>query len=228
MLSAVAMFPAVIVSSQLPQGSPWELPLGLVIVWGIGVAIFGAVLGAKMTFGKLHFGCPTCSTKSLAYPLYRNRMAIDCPHCGSFHIGLLGVKPITTADSGEEDEDHHYEGYALLTYPKTYPALSALVLSPAAASLAITAIIHKFSFFYLLIPGVWCYGVGGFIVISLKSRLIRKNGGWIRASKSPFQFWGTVIIWSIFYLLATYFPIGYAIQEAAKESKPPSTIQPAE
>ena len=85
---------------------------------------------------------------------------------------------------------------------------------PVVLSIAAATMIHRFSFFYLLIPGFWCYCVGCFILDGVFSG---RYGNRSRAN-APIRFWGNIAIWSLFYIFAAYFPIGFAKQESAKEA----------
>jgi hypothetical protein len=101
--------------------------------------------------------------------------------------------------------------------PKRHPISFVIIFLPVVASVVAASMIHEFSFFYILIPGIWCYGVGGSILNGLFSgKMNDTHGAAVRAS-SPFRFWGKIGIWSLFYLTAAAYPIGFALQESAKQ-----------
>ena len=105
-----------------------------------------------------------------------------------------------------------YQSCSLLV-PLRHSVPFAIIFLPVVASIIAASIIHKFSFFYLLIPGFWCYGVGGFILDGVFGGSFSDNYGTASRSKSPIRFWGKIGIWSLFYILAAAFPIGFALQE---------------
>ena len=84
---------------------------------------------------------------------------------------------------------------------------------PVVASIVAAAVIHEFSFFYIIIPGFWCYAVAGFCIHDIETGSVTDNYGTVTRSGSPFRFWTKVGVWLLFYLFAMCFPIGYAMQE---------------
>ena len=104
----------------------------------------------------------------------------------------------------------------LLLTPKKHPFPFMALYLPVIGSIIAASFIHKFSFFYLLIPGLWCYGVGCFIINGLYSGSMSDNHGTALRLKSPVRFWGKIGIWFLFYLFAMVYPIGFAMQEHHK------------
>ena len=112
-------------------------------------------------------------------------------------------------------EPHVYHRHSLLA-PLRHSIPFAIIFLPVVASIIAASMIHKFSFFYLVIPGFWCYGVGGLILDGVFGGSFSDNYGTALRSKSPIRFWGKIGIWSLFYILAAAFPIGFALQEHEK------------
>ena len=63
----------------------------------------------------------------------------------------------------------------------------------------------------------WCYAVGGFILDGIFSGSVSDNQGTVVKSRSPIRFWGKIGLWTLFYIAAAAFPIGFAVQESGKE-----------
>ena len=117
---------------------------------------------------------------------------------------------------GKEDtelSEYQDESASILLTPKKYLIPFFILFLPVIASIIIASTRHEFSFFYFLIPGVWCYGVGCLLIKGICNGRISDSHGTAIRSKSPIRFWGKISVWFLFYLFATAFPIGYAIQE---------------
>ena len=211
-ISAYSIFPAILTAWFLPDDSPFLIPVAIVIGWGMLVALLGAIQGILFACGRLRMGCPNCNAASPVTGGNQDGMWLDCPKCGelALRLGRLGKlvaeEPVTV-------EDVHEEQGSPLRLPKRHPVAFALMIAPVVISIIAASVIHRFSFFYLIIPGFWCYGVSCF---TLEAIFSGTYGRYTR-SRQPIRFWGNILIWSLFYLFAAYFPIGYAKQESARE-----------
>lgn len=112
---------------------------------------------------------------------------------------------------------------ALFSIPIAHPISFLIIFFPAFASIVAASVIHRFQFFYILVPGFWCFAVASSCLHDVYSGKMcfrgLGNSQAISRSKAPIQFWGTIGIWALFYLFAAAFPIGYALQERAKQSR---------
>jgi hypothetical protein len=90
------------------------------------------------------------------------------------------------------------------------------LMLPVLISVIISSVIYRFSFFYILIPGFWCYVVGDMLVNGIKTGSLSDNHGTAIRSKQSIRFWGKFALWTCAYIFATSFPVGYAIQERNK------------
>ncbi len=222
-LSAYILFPAVVISWSLPRDSPFIWPAALAVLWGFLVAGLGAIQGILLALGKLHLGCPLCDARSLVLGGGRDGTYLECPRCGELRlkIGRLGALRAIRPGSVDDDlaECPASPGSPLLA-PKRHWVPFLIIYLPVVASVVAASLIHQFYAFYILIPGFWCYGVGGFILDGLFSGRFSDNGGTVGRRRSPIRFWWGIGIWSLFYLFAAAFPIGYAIQERDKAKVP--------
>jgi hypothetical protein len=219
-ISAHLMIPAIVIAWVLPKESPFIWPVIAVIFWGFLVAALGAIQGIMLACGKLHLGCPRCDARSYVSGGDRDGMYLECPHCGGLRIkagrlfGLQSIRP------GSEEDDlaecPASPGSPLLA-PKRHLVPFVIIFLPVVASVVTASMIHKFSLFYILIPGFSCYALGGVILDALFSGSASDNHGTALRSRSPMRFWGKIGIWSLFYLFAAAFPIGFAIQERGKQ-----------
>ena len=220
-ISAYIIFPAVIIGWMIPEDSILVWPVAIAIAWGILVAFLGAIQGIMLACGRLYVGCPTCNAKSHVLGGDRDGMCLDCPNCGELRLkpgGLFRLKAIQCGSDEDELADYHPDSHSPLLAPKRHWIPFLIIYLPVVGSVIAASAIHKFMFFYLLIPGFWCFAVGGVILDGIFSGSISDNHGTALRSKSPFRFWGKIGIWSIAYLLAAAFPIGFALQERAKNA----------
>jgi hypothetical protein len=81
------------------------------------------------------------------------------------------------------------------------------------ASVVAASIIHRFSWFYLVIPGAWCWFVGGFLIHSAITGVIEDNSGRLFRPIAPKRFWLRFSLWSFAYVFAAVIPLGFALQE---------------
>lgn len=218
-VSAYVIFPAGIIGWMLPDDSFLIWPVTVAIIWGGLVAAFGAIQGIMLACGRLYWRCPRCDAKSSVAGGDSNGMYLDCPECGKLRLKLghlFGLKAIKCGSHEDELADYHPNSRSLLLAPKRHFIPFIIIFLPVVASVIAATVIHQFNFFYLIIPGFWCFGVGGFILDGVFGGTMSDNHGTALRDKSPFRFWGKIGIWSLFYLLAAGFPIGYALQESAK------------
>jgi len=114
-----------------------------------------------------------------------------------------------------------------LRIPRTHPWLFASLYLPAIASIIAGAIIYRFSWLSLILPGVWCFAVACFLVDALISGTITDNHGTAIRERSPIRYWLKVAFWSLGYLFALVFPVAYALQETGRSHQsqlpPPSS-----
>jgi hypothetical protein len=217
-LSAYLMFPATIIAWLLPEDSIFIWPLGIVILWGILVCTLGAIQGVRMVCGRLYMGCPICDTRSKVLGGNHDGIYLDCPRCGDLRVNLGRLSKLRAVKPGSDEDDLAdvpavSDPYAAFLAPVRHPVSFAAIYLPVLLSVIGAAVIHEFSFFYLLIPGFWCYGVGGLILEGIYKGHVSDNQGTAVRSKSPVRFWGKMAIWSLFYVFAAAFPIGFALQE---------------
>lgn len=219
-VSGSVIFPAVIIGWMLPEDSWFFWPVTAAIIWGILMAGFGALQGIMLVCGRLYWGCPRCKAKSKVMGGDRDGIYLDCPHCGILQIkigSLFGIKVIKYESSEDELADFHPSAFSFLLAPKRHFVSFLIIFLPVVASVTVASLIHEFSAFYLFIPGLWCFVVGGCILDGIFGGSRIDNHGTVLRSKTPFQFWTKIGIWSLFYILAAVFPIGIALQESAKE-----------
>lgn len=224
-ISAYVMFPAIFVAGWLPDKSLLIWPAVGAIVWGLIVAALGAVQGILLACGRLHWGCPLCNARSFVSGGDRDGMNLGCPHCGELRlkIGRLGPLRVIRPESVVEDEEAVEEPASLgslLLAPKRHFVPFIIIFLPVVASVVAASYIHEFSFFYILIPGFWCYAVGGVLLDGIFSGRITDSDGTVVRRKSPVRFWGKIGIWSLAYIFAMVFPIGYAMQERDRQDSP--------
>ena len=212
-ISAYSIFPAILTGWFLPDDSLFLIPVAVVIGWGMLVALLGAIQGILFAFGRLRMGCPDCNAASPVTSGDEDGMWLDCPKCGELQIRIGRFGKLVAAPP-EPVEEVQVESGSPLRAPMRHPVAFAIMFAPVVASIIAASVIHQFNLFYLIIPGFWCYGVGGFILEAIFS------GRYGRHSRSgqPIRFWGNIAIWSMFYVFAAYFPIGFAKQERAKEA----------
>jgi len=218
-VSAYFILPAVIIGWILPENSILIWPVGLAVVWGIFVAVFGAVQGIRLARGSLFLGCPLCNAKSQVTGGNRDGMYLDCFDCGELRFkpgSLFGLKVIRTGSPEDDLANLRPESRSPLLAPRRHLFPFLLIFLPVLGSIVTATLIHEFSFFYILIPGFWCYAVGGFILDGIFGGRMSDNHGTAQRSRTPFRFWAKVCIWSLFYLFAAAYPIAYALQERAK------------
>jgi hypothetical protein len=218
-VSAYLMFPAIVGVWFLRDDSLLIWPLLLVILWGVLVAILGAIQGVLLSCGKLHYGCPVCNEKSLVTGGGRDGIYIDCPKCGELRLRLgrlSGLKIIRPGTDEDDMADFYENPGSPLTAAKRYPVAFCIIFSPVVFSIIFALLIHEFSFSFILILLI-SYALGGVLLDAIYSGKMSDNHGTAHRKRNPIRFWGKVGIWSFAYLFVTAFPIGFALQESKKE-----------
>jgi len=228
-LASVLIFALSFVCWFLPEGTIKET----VILFGTGFTMFTAALGVVMAvllvIGRLKMGCPQCDRASKASFGGDNTLCLECPECGELFVsfGRMGPLKILGADSADEAEDDPGEweenqkdatGFKrLMMTPRRHPVACTLIYAPVVASVVAASIIHEFSIIYVIVPGFWCYAIGAMLVEAIQRGRIADDQGSAVRSKQPIRFWLKASIWIFGYLFATWFPIGFALQESGKE-----------
>lgn len=82
-------------------------------------------------------------------------------------------------------------------------------------SVVLASAIHRPHWFYVF-PLFWTFFVLLFAMDSFEVRRIEDNWGRFERDGQPVRFWIHSAVWIISLLLCSVFPIGFAIQEAAK------------
>lgn len=219
-LSAYLSFPAILGVWFVSDDSLLIWPLLLIVVWGIFVAILGAIQGVLFSLGKLYYGCPHCNQKSHVQGGIHGEVHLDCPKCGivRYRLGRIsGLKKGESYPDEEEDDEPDKTPYGILSIPKRHPIAFCIVFAPVVGSIIAASVIHRFSIFYIIIPGFWCYVVSSLVLHSIFSGKITVNHRTLSRKRTPIRFWGSILPWALFYLFAAVFPIGYARQESNKE-----------
>jgi hypothetical protein len=215
-ISGYIMFPGLVAIWLLPENSPFAMLALAALGWGMLVALIGAVMGVRFALGRLGLGCPRCNAPSRVTGGNHDGVFLACPACGDLRLKLgspFGLKATKMGSVEGEFAGYNYGPRSPLRAPLRHFGPFAILCLPVVASIAVASVIHKFSFFYLLIPGFWCYAVGGLIVDAVCAGQMSDNHGTASRSRMPLRFWSKVLIWSLAYLFATAFPVGFAIQE---------------
>ena len=219
-LSAFVLFAVAFISQFFPHHSFFAWLSAIAIIGCFIAGICGAILGILLVRGKLSMGCPSCKAKSFVSGGNREPILLDCPNCGEMRLNLGRIGPLqTTTAKSEIDEWTKCKPTCKspLHAPLLYRVPFAILFLPVVGSIVAASVIHQFSFFYLLIPGFWCYAVAGFMLEAIYAGYYNTRQGRIVRRKAPIRFWGVIGLWALFYLFATAFPIGYAKQESRKE-----------
>ncbi|GAA5496330.1 hypothetical protein Rhal01_02513 [Rubritalea halochordaticola] len=221
-LSGYLMFPALVAYWVFPD-HPLIWLAYLALLWGGLVFVAGGLLCLLMTFGKMGLGCPICRAHSEVQGIHQSRITIQCPECGEMDLrigqlsGLLSNEPkveITDEDYLADDRPRYR---SILHVPFCHPVAFGLLYFPVVGVIIAAAVIHQFSWFYLLIPGFFCYFLSGFILESLFTGKMTDKGETITRAYSPFRFYSSLCSWLGVYLFALAFPVGFALQESKKE-----------
>src|SRR5688572_13611752 len=93
-----------------------------------------------------------------------------------------------------------------LKVPFTHPWLFCAFYLPTVGSTIAGSIIYRFSWFNLLLPGLWCLPVSCFIVDALISGSMTDNYGTATRRETPVGYWIKVGVWSAAYLFALVSP----------------------
>lgn len=215
----------------LPKDSPLIWPAIVAIIFGGLVAALGALQGIMLACGKLHMGCPLCNERGFVSGGDGDGIYLECPRCGKLRLKIGRIDAWRAIRRGSVDDDlakcPPSPGSPLLA-PKRHFVPFIIIFLPVVASVVAASVIHEFSFFYILIPGFWCYAVGGFILDGIFSGSVSDNSGTAVRQRSPIRFWGKIGLWSLFYIFAAAFPIGFAIQESGKQNTTSEQTAPTE
>ena len=114
---------------------------------------------------------------------------------------------------------------SLLT-PLRHPVIFLCIFLPVIASIVAGSIIYEFSYFYLLIPGFWCYGVGCFLINGFAKGSLKDNQGNAILASNPLRFWSKAALWIAAYIFAMVYPLGYGIQEKGKMASARTSMRP--
>ena len=96
---------------------------------------------------------------------------------------------------------------------RSHPWWFVLIFAPVMGSITAASVIYKMSLFYILIPGVWCFAIGCYLIDGVVKGNITDNHGTAVRAEAPLRFWLKIGIWSLAYIFAACFPVGYALQE---------------
>lgn len=98
---------------------------------------------------------------------------------------------------------------------RTHPRPFLLCFAPVVASVVAASLIHRFTWFYLFIPGLWCWFVGSFLIHGAVTGVIEDNSGKVVRTLSPKRYWLRFSLWSFGYTFAAMFPLAFALQARA-------------
>ena len=217
-LSMYLFIPAILIGWFVPEDSPLQVVQTMIITWCVSLAVVGGIAGvALVCFDIQIIGCPLCKRKCYNVEMGTNGMVVDCPECGQLRLKsqvIVGLKIIRSGTAEDDLASYEPANCSPLRAPLQYPVPFAVIYFPVVLSVIVASIIHQFTFFYLLIPGFWCYCVGGFLLDAYFRGSISDNTGTAVRSSSPFSFYRKIAFWALFYILAAVFPIGFAIQES--------------
>jgi hypothetical protein len=162
----------------------------------------------------------------------RDGMYLTCPDCGDLRAkpGLLGLKVVHCGTEDDDLRDFKEDHKPSLRIPAKHPLTFAIIFVPVIATIAVGSYLHEFTFFYLVIPGFWCYGIGSMLLQAIYSGAISDNHGTALRSRSPARFWSKFAIWALFYLIGAAVPIGFALQarnEAQSSESRPASVNPS-
>ena len=83
---SILLFLAVAAGMAFPADHWFSSVSGVALILLIILGVFGAVLGLKLVFGKLYFGCPQCGTRSNVLGGNKHEMFMECPECGILRL----------------------------------------------------------------------------------------------------------------------------------------------
>lgn len=221
-ISGYAFFPGAILLFGFSNTPVPALFGAALLLWSFLVALAGAVQGVRMALGWLFMKCPVCSAKSRVTGGNADGMLLDCPACGTLRLKTKWLR-LQAIRPGSEDDDLAEcppPTKEILKLPLRHPLPFLALFLPVIGSIAASAVIHEFTFFFLLVPGFWCYAVACFLLDALFTGRIQDNTGTSLRSKSPFRFWWECAIWALAYLFALSFPVGFALQERGRAERP--------
>ena len=162
--------------------------------------------------------CPVCSEACLVLGADKSGLCIDCQKCGELTIKLGSITGIKIIDKTSiTAKVHRRESkYKFIITPLIHPISFCLLYIPVVISIVYASYIHKFSYFFILVPGFWCYFTVVLLIDSFFKGIIEDNQGIAIRQESPILYWLKMLIWFLLYVFASTFPILFAIQEVMK------------
>ena len=103
----------------------------------------------------------------------------------------------------------------LFSVPKRHPLAFAVALAPVLVSIAVSTALYRFTFAYA-VPLIWCFLVSLYLIEGIQKGRLSDNHGTAIRSETPARFWAKIAIWSLGYLFAASWCIGFALQEQAR------------
>jgi len=161
------IIPAIALGILLPEDSPFRILPPLLFAYVIVLCLWGAWMGIQLARGRVRMGCPLCREVGEVPWGDANGMRLDCPQCGELRLALHNPFRLRVVRVGSEEDELAQCAPASgngLTHPASYPRSFALIFVPVILSIVVGSVLHGFSLFFLLIPGFFCYCVGGFLV----------------------------------------------------------------
>lgn len=221
-VSGYAFFPGFILLFGFSNTPALALPGVALLLWSFLVALAGAVQGVLLALGRLSLGCPVCGAKSRVSGGNADGMRLDCPACGTLRLKTGRFFRLQVIRPGSKDDDLAEcppPTKGILKLPLRHPLPFLALFLPVVGSIAASAVIYKFTLFFLLVPGFWCYAVACFLLDALFTGRIQDNTGTSLRAKAPFRFWRECAIWTLAYLFALSFPVGFALQERGRAER---------
>lgn len=196
----------------------------LALLWVICMGVMGAITAILLMKGKLRLGCPRCERMCKVNHAGYQVLEMNCEKCGRLVVlfKMLGLEVLdrdeTRKRQVEERKLRRKSGkkVRLLEIPIRYPKAFAAMFLPVVLSIIIGSIIYQFMFFYLIIPGVWCYIIASVLIQAVAMGEIDWKTGTMYRSQKPIRFWLSLLIWMPFYVMSAYMPIGMGLQESGK------------
>jgi len=116
------------------------------------------------------------------------------------------------------------ETKAFFSVAKRHPVFFALLYFPAIISVVAACMIYR-PYPGFLFPLAWCFLVGSFLIKGITDGQLTDNHGTAFRLKTPIRFWIKVTIWSVAYIFAMVWAIGFAVQEKNKKETEPDIGQ---
>ena len=181
------------------------------------LVVFGTVVGFLIWRERLFLRCPFCPENGSVVITHEEGMELSCPKCGTITAnGPLGLTLVRESDMPKKPRLRAPVKRMEFRSAWFWIAFTPMILS-SVASIAI----YRFCFASWF-PAVWGFVVCGFLVQSMRTGCLDDNAGPTFRSRQPVKFWFRILLWTLGYLFALSFPIGYARQEAGREKAAPS------